>query len=288
MATLLIDMNNLAVRHYCSKQIDSETDNPNISLWKYNIIDSIYNSLYKDNTTEVILAIDDRKSWRKLFCERYKESRKTKRDISKMNWDVFHLEYNNFCNEIMEYLPFKVLQVENAEADDIIGVLVLHDNREYIITSNDEDYLQLVSDRVKLYNPQKMKFMECDDVEDFIVRKCLEGQKKDDIFNIITPLDWPVGKRKPGFGEVSAQKVIDYGYEKWLNEKGLEKRFEINRVLIDFQKIPNVIKSRILSAYKNYKIADPSNIYEFFRKNKFTGYLEDFSTVESKLLQLYN
>ena len=75
---------------------------------------------------------------------------------------------------------------------------------------------------------------------------------------------------------------------KWLEENNLVERFNVNRTLIDFNRIPNVIKSRVLSSYNNYRMADPSRMYGFFNVNKFTGYLEDFTNVESKLLQLYN
>lgn len=288
MTTNLVDMNNLAVRAYCTKEIESDTANPNIQLWKYFIVDSIYKSLFKGDVNEVILAVDDKKSWRKLYWERYKESRKGKRDSSKIDWDLFHSAYRELTEEIQYTLPFKVLLVENAEADDVIGILATKDKGEYVVISNDEDYLQLVSDRVKLYNPNKMTFMECEDTENFIVMKCLTGQPKDDIFNIKTSLDWPLGKRKPGFGEVSAKKVIAGGYKEWLVENNLVERFNVNRTLIDFGRIPNVMRSRILNAYNNYKLADPSMMYGFFSKNKFNGYLEDFTNVESKLLQLYN
>lgn len=287
MTTSLIDFNNLAVRTWCTKDIEAETDTPNVKLWKYFITDSIYKSLFKDNITEVILAVDDRKSWRKLYWPRYKESRRLKRDKSKINWDVFHSEYNNFTHELMEYLPFKVLQVENAEADDIIGILARKDDGQYVVVSNDEDYLQLYSDRVKLYNPQKMKFVECDNPEEFVIMKCLMGQPKDDIFNIKTPLDWPAGQRKPGFGEVSAKKVMKSGYKEWLEENNLVDRFHTNKVLIDFNEIPQTMKTRILNTYSNYKLADPSKIYQFFNKNQFASFIEDFTNVEGKLMTLY-
>ena len=92
MTTSLIDFNNLAVRVWCTKEIEADTDSPNIKLWKYFVLDSIYKSLWKDDITEVVLAVDDRKSWRKLYWDRYKESRKKKRDVSKINWDIFHTE----------------------------------------------------------------------------------------------------------------------------------------------------------------------------------------------------
>jgi hypothetical protein len=37
----------------------------------------------------------------------------------------------------------------------------------------------------------------------------------------------------------------------------------------------------------SYKLAPPDKIYEFFYKNKFGSFLEDFNIVESKLLKLY-
>ena len=288
MATILIDLNNLAVRTFCTKEVDFDTEYPNILYWKYLVIESVYKSLFRGNITEVVLAVDDRKSWRKLYWERYKESRKGKRDTSKINWDVFHSEYRKFIEEIKHSLPFKTLLVENAEADDIIGILARKDDGEYVVVSNDEDYLQLISDKVKLYNPSKAEFMECANTEAFIVKKCLTGQAKDDIFNIKTPLDWPIGKRKPGFGDVSAKKVMESGYKEWLIENKLEERFKVNRILIDFNKIPNVMKTRILNAYNNYKMADPARMYDFFNRNRMNSFIEDFTNVENRLLQLYN
>jgi len=190
-------------------------------------------------------------------------------------------------NEVGEYLPFKTLLVDNAEADDIIAVLATKDDGNYTIISNDEDYTQLCSDKVKVYNPQRGEYRTCEDVEKFIIQTSLTGQAKDGIFNIKTPLDWPSDKRKPGLGEVFAKKIIDYGYEKWLEENNLVERYNFNRILIDFKKIPQTMRTRILNSYKNYKMSDPSNMYNFFHKNGFKGYLDDFSRVESKLLSLY-
>lgn len=287
MATLLIDFNNLAVRTFCSKEIESDTEYPNIKLWKYFTTDSVYKAMFKEHITEVVLAVDDKKSWRKIFWERYKEKRRKQREASKINWDVFHSEYVKFCNEIRHYLPFKVIQVENAEADDIIAILSKKDNGDYIIVSNDEDYIQLCSENIKVYNPQRGEFRQCDDTEKFLVILSLTGQAKDGIFNIKTPLDWPADKRKPGFGEKSAEKIIEYGYEKWLKENNLEERYKVNRILLDFEKIPEAMKTRIMNVYSGYKMPDPSNIYKFFEKNAFKGFLEDFSNVESKFLSLY-
>lgn len=285
---VLYDLNNLAVRNYFSKDIEASTGNPNIQLWRYFIISQIYNFISSlDRVDEVILAVDCKRSWRKLYWERYKEKRKLKRDTSSVDWDIYHSEFDKYISEIKRYLPFKLLKVSTAEADDIIGVICLTDKNNFVIVSGDEDYLQLCSDNVKIWNPSKESYISIDSSEKFIIEKCLIGQPKDDIFNIKTPLDWPVDKRKPGFGKKSAQKVMDEGYEEWLKKEGLEERFKVNKVLIDFHMIPGVVKKAIIKQYRNYDLPDPKNIFTFFKRNRFRGFIEDFDKVERKLLELY-
>lgn len=204
---LLVDFNNLAIRHYLTKDVAGFTSNPDLSLWRYTTFNSIYSMLRRfREVNEVVIAIDDRISWRKLYFKRYKESRKKKRDTSTINWPLLHAEMRDLATQLFNEIPFKVLLINKAEADDIIGVICLNCDDDYIILSNDEDYLQLYSNSVRIYNPSKQEFTVCNDTDRFINEKCLIGQPKDDIFNIKTPLDWPIGKRKPGFGIISAEK----------------------------------------------------------------------------------
>jgi len=284
---IIFDFNNLAVRNYCLPMVEAKGGIPNIQLWRFITIDAIIKSLSKyDQVSEVILAVDSPKTWRKLYWSRYKESRKTKRDTSQVDWNVFHKELDSFIEDIEQGLPFKVIKVENAEGDDVVAVLAKCGS-DVVVVSNDEDYLQLCSDKIKIYNPSKMMYTECLDTENFLQMKCLMGQSKDDIFNIITPIDHPIGKRKPGFGEVSAKKTLAYGLDKWLEEKKLVERYKLNRNLIDFDRIPKTIQTRILNTYKSYQLADPANIYPFFRDNGFKEHLENFEFVETKLMGLY-
>ena len=281
----LWDFHNLAARCYFAL----DATDPDIPLWRFNVIDNIYNSLYKTNTDEVVLAIDDNRSWRKLYWPRYKANRKKARDKSVVDWDFYHSKLQELINDIQESLPFKAIHVNKCEGDDIIGVLCKEVKNNYIIISVDEDFLQLSAKNVAIYNPhyKKQEYVTCDDPEAFIIKKCLMGQAKDGIFNIKTPLDWPEDKRKPGFGAKSAEKVMNEGWEDWLRENKLEKRFKANRILMDFNMIPPTIRTAILNTYHSYRLPDPSLIYEFFMKNKFNTYIDDIGNVENKLLTLY-
>ena len=292
----LFDLNNLAVRTFFAKGVDATTPNPDFQLWKYMTFNSIYQSLFRiDNLSEIIVAVDDRHSWRKVIFPRYKESRKGMREKSEANWDIFYSELDTFSKELKDSIPFKVICVQSAEADDVIGILCLNKREEdvYTIISNDEDYTQLYDPMsVEIYNPSRENYTTCENTEDFIVSKSLTGQSKDDIFNVKTPVDWGLtestkGKRKPGFGPKGAEKVMVGDYKKWLEENKLTERFELNRRLIDFKEIPKTIKSRILSSYNGYKMPDPDGIYKFFRDNKLQSFLDEYEKVENSLLRLY-
>lgn len=291
---ILFDFNNLAVRTFFVKDIGAATVNPDYGLWRFMTFDSIYRSLFRvRNANEIVLAVDDRRSWRKLYFKRYKESRRLKRDKSNVNWPDFYRALEDFVLTIKDNIPVKVIRIDNAEADDIIAAICMNRKDNFTIISTDEDFLQLSSPTVKIYNPWKKEHVVCEDTEKFIVTKSLTGQAKDDIFNIKTPLDWgqtpeTLGKRKPGFGPKSAEKVLKEGYQEWLKDNDLGERFKINRVLMDFNYIPNVLQTRIMNDYLGYEYPNPDNMYGFCKRYGFRGYTENYQQFENTFLRMYN
>jgi len=302
--TLLVDFNNLAFRAFFAKEVGAYTINPDLPLWRYIVYESVFDLLRKfKNVNGVVIAIDDKNSWRKSYFSRYKESRKKRRDNQKeVDWDLLFTTMVEYTKEIKHHMPFKVMKVRSAEADDIIGTLALGLKGDCIISSNDEDYLQSCSNRVKIWNPSKRELVECENPEDFLIEKCLTGQAKDDVFNVKTPNTWgqtPLteGKRKPGLGKKTAEKIMKGGYKKWLEDNSSFKvgdiitdcgeNFKRNRILIDFNYIPNTIKNRILDQHENYNFPPPQNIHQFFKKYHLRGFLEDFTVVEKRLMELY-
>jgi len=295
--TICFDANNLAIRNLFGPDIlimdpkdKTHVIEKNYEIMKYRIFDSIYKSLFKHKQGEVgeiILAMDSRRSWRKLYWTKYKANRKSSREKIDLDWDEYFDVYDSFMLELKENLPFKVIKVEDAEGDDIIGVLALTKPQDFYIISTDKDFLQLCSPRVKIYNPLKKTEVEHPNPELFIVEQTLRGQTKDNIYNIKTPLDFPDGKKKPGFGEKAYEKVIATGLDKWLDENNLRERYEFNRNLMDLGRIPEEIKRRINREYDNYVYPSPDNIYKFINKYKWPEYMENFTNVENKLLELY-
>ena len=299
---VLFDFNNLVFRNFFIKEVEPHSEKPDFMLWRYNIFNSIYQSLWKEeNIVEVVIAVDDKNSWRKSYFPRYKESRKKQRDKSDVKWDLLFDNLNKLVSDLKHYMPFKVIKIRSAEADDIIAIIAKNVEESVIVISNDEDYLQLSSDRILLYNPQKKDYVRVADCKKFLLEKIMLGQKKDDIFNIITPDDWgktekTMNKRKPGFGPAALKKVVESGIDTWLEKRHInklygevdvKKNYKRNQILIDFDKIPKTIINRILDQYDNYSFPPPSNIFQFFKKYNMRGFLQNYQQVENKLLELY-
>lgn len=297
MVTTCFDVNNLAVRNLFGQDVvqfapgdKTKVLSVNYDLMKFRIFDSINRSLYRvSGVREVVLAMDSRRSWRKLYWTKYKAQRKSGRERIDLDWDEYYEHYESFMQEIKAHFPFKVIQVKDAEADDVIGVLALAKPQEFYIISTDKDFLQISSKRVKIYNPLKKTLVEHPNPELFLVQECMCGQSKDNIYNIRTPLDHPDGQRKPPFGEKAFEKALAQagGYKKYLDDNNLNERYEFNRNLMDFSRVPSEIQRRILRDYDGYQKPDLDNIREFFKKYQYPDYLDNFTNVENKIMELY-
>jgi 5'-3' exonuclease len=128
---------------------------------------------------EFIIACDGHNYWRKEFFPFYKANRKKFFEDSSLDWKLIFESFKKIKEEIKEYFPYKVLEIETAEADDIIGTLVgeygykkpddpftmvsyrnkkgqLTEPEKILIISSDKDFLQLmIYDNVTIYQPIK-------------------------------------------------------------------------------------------------------------------------------------
>jgi hypothetical protein len=250
--------------------------------------------------------LDDSNSWRKSFYNRYKESRKKKKKDSKIDWNELYVMMNQLISELKHYMPFKVIKVKAAEADDVIGILVKNFKNECIIIARDEDYFQCFAKNKKLivYDPisdKKYTKEDFPDVKNFLMKLVFCGQSKDDIPNILTPNDWgltenTMGKKRPGFGEKAFEKnkdnlkeFIDNGYtNKYYGEVNLRSNLKRNRILMDFDKIPDTIVNRILKAYdKSHNLPPIDNVYLWFEKYSMRAFMDDAHNITNRLSRLY-
>jgi DNA polymerase-1 len=98
-----------------------------------------------------------------------------------------------WLNDILDYLPVQTMIYDGIEADDTIAYLTKHNEsdlgNEVVIVSTDKDFLQLVSDKVKVFSPTKKKLYDRQMVfdeygiwpENLLLYRTLDGDKSDNI-----------------------------------------------------------------------------------------------------------
>ena len=237
---------------------------------------------FRKDYGEVVLCSDNRKYWRKEFFPFYKASRKKSREKSDLDWHLIFDMLAKFKVELKENFPYKVIDVEGAEADDIIGTLVprhiMHE--DILIISSDNDFLQLqmynnkhTGHKVKQYNPAQKKFLISEDPIKDLKEKIITGDKGDGIPNILSPSDCFVR-------EVRQTSITKGKLEKFLGEE-IDKYDSIaasgysrNATLIDLRNIPGDIKDKIINSYEETKPASKQKILDYFIAHKLKNLID--------------
>lgn len=151
------------------------------------------------NPTRVIIVYDGAggSQRRRKILPNYKSNRKPGKRITR--WDAFKdareekesmkIQFSRLL-EYLDFLPINVISIDRIEADDTIAYIA-HTllDKEVTIMSADQDFLQLVNDRITVWSPTKKKFytprmVEADygiPAHNFLMYKALMGDKSDNI-----------------------------------------------------------------------------------------------------------
>ena len=82
-----------------------------------------YTKQFKAKYGNMVICCDSKKYWRREVFPFYKSNRKKDRDKSDFDWNLIFETLNKIRDELKQNLPYRVIEVEGAEADDIIAVL---------------------------------------------------------------------------------------------------------------------------------------------------------------------
>ena len=231
---------------------------------------------FRSEYGEVILCCDNRKYWRKEFFPFYKASRKKNREKSPLDWHIIFEMLSKFKQELKENFPYKVIDVDGAEADDIIGTLTprFAPHQKILILSSDGDFLQLqkYGSNVKQYNPAQKKYIISENPHLELKEKIIRGDKGDGIPNMFSPSDCFVQglRQKP-----ITKSVID----KYLKEDAEfygdtdRSNFLRNATLIDLTHIPFQIKEKIINTYEEIKPAR-GKLLNYFIQHKLKNLID--------------
>ena len=202
---LLVDGNNLLFRSYYATAYNGNFMK-NSKGFPTNALFGFVNMINKIITEEkpvyMMVAFDKGKTFRHEKYDFYKGGRGETPEELKMQFPI--------AKEILTYMGIKYYEIDNYEADDIIGTFANYcnqdDNYDGTIISSDKDLLQLISNHVDIkllkqkdyirYNPESFKADYGIEPINIIDLKALMGDSSDNIPGV------------KGIGEKTALKLL--------------------------------------------------------------------------------
>ena len=292
---IVVDFNQTAISNLMA-ELRGRTDvEVNVPLLRHMIINAIrgYRNRFHEEYGEIVIACDNRRYWRRDVFPHYKASRKKARESSGYDWPSIFDALHMIRNELDEYFPYPFIDVDGAEADDIIGTLAeysqtqttpgkLFDEAEpFLIISGDHDFQQLQKwENVKQWSPIKKAFVKIKEpAHAVLMEHIITGDKGDGVPNILSPGDTFVeGKRqrpirKAVLAEWKLQKP-----EEWVSSD-MAARYNRNKQLVDLSMTPTEIKEGIIESYEKQLNKDRSQLLNYFIKYRLKNMmdvLEDF------------
>lgn len=226
---------------------------------------------------EIIICADDKNYWRKAAFPYYKASRRKSRDESELDWNAIFTALNRIREELKIYFPYKVIQIDHAEADDIIGTIChiegteLNTGEPILILSSDKDYIQLHKyANVQQFDPIRKRWVKHSDPEAYLLEHIIKGDAGDGIPNVLSPDNCLViGERQKPITKKRMEELSGT----ISNEQAL-RNFKRNQSLIDLSQIPNNIREQIVERYEEENTKDKSQLFNYFMANKLRNLME--------------
>ena len=250
----------------------------------------------KFNADHAVFCLEGR-SWRKDFYTPYKANRKIAREsLSVREQEENQIMFDAY-DDMIGFLDKKtnctMLHNKQAEADDMIALFIeSHPDDEHIIVSSDSDYMQLVTDNVKIYDgvqnriitkegffkddknmtPMKDKktkeLLPAPDPEWLLFEKCIRGDTSDNIFSAYPGVRKKGSRNKTGMLEAYEDKATggfnwnNFMLQKWTDHHGDEhtvrEDYERNVKLIDLTAQPTELKVDLVETIA--EASKPKNI----------------------------
>jgi DNA polymerase-1 len=149
--------------------------------------------------------------------------------------------------EMVECLPVSILALDHVEADDVIAYmseLVTKNGGTSIIYSTDKDFLQMVNENVKVYNPVKKKTFDVDIIletygvhpDNFVFFRSLLGDKSDNIDGIKGAGEKTLLKYVPEFADPNVEVNLNLIEQKYTD---IKKKPKVIESILDNSSIVN-------------------------------------------------
>jgi 5'-3' exonuclease len=281
---ILVDLNQVLLSGLMAQLSNQKGMKLEEDLVRHMVLNTLRHNLknFRSEYGDVVLCCDNRKYWRKEIFPFYKAGRKKAREKSDIDWHIIFDLLGKFKQELKENFPYKVIDVENAEADDIIGTLVPRYamSENILILSSDGDFIQLQqygfnsNFKVSQFNPTLKKFIISENPLMDLKEKIIRGDKGDGIPNIFSPSDCFVRElRQKSISKGKLEELMKENYDQWPDESA-KAGYIRNQMLIDLKQIPSEIKNNIINTFDEAKPATKQKMLNYFIDKRLKNLME--------------
>ena len=281
---IIVDINQIMISNLMVQINGRNAVELSEDLVRHMVLNSLrgHNKKFRKEYGEMVIACDSKNVWRREVFPNYKAGRKATREKSEHDWDTIFSMLHTIKDEIRSFLPYKVIELETAEADDIIATLVKrtqnqvgpNHEKKVLILSGDKDFIQLHGPNVKQYNPVLNKFVgKGEDPTIYIKEHILKGDRSDGIPNVLSDDNVFIEGRRQR--PLSKKKI-----ESWVNEVFMtfteeeQNNYNRNRKLIDLSCIPPELEEKIINEFIDVKVASRDKILNYFITKKLKTLIE--------------
>ena len=272
----LVDFSQIVIGSYMMASKFSDADIDTVRPAVLNTL-RLYRTKFVSEFGELILCCDDRKTWRKEIFPNYKASRKKTRAATSIDWENLYECLNQLKEELTAWFPSKLIQVEKAEADDIIAILVGLINERNLILSSDKDFVQLHGFNVRQYSPMQKKFVE-GDAKWNLHEKIIKGDVGDGVPNIMSDDNVFIdeGRRQKPI----TKKKVDAWYEldpDMYCSSEMLRNYNRNKQLVDLSEVPESIRINITKQFETTTVGDRKRLLTYFINHRLKNLTESLS-----------
>jgi 5'-3' exonuclease len=280
---IIVDINQIMISNL---MVTLNRDSMDLSedLVRHMVLNSLraHNKKFRKEYGEMVIACDSKNVWRRDIFPNYKAGRKASRAKSEHDWDAIFSMLHNIKDEIKTFLPYKLIEIETAEADDIIATLIKRSKRivapnhkkNILILSGDKDFIQLHGPNVRQYNPVLNKFVgKGENPSLYIKEHILKGDRSDGVPNILSDDNVFIeGRRQRPLSKKKINSWVEEVFMTFTEEE--QKNYDRNRKLIDLSCIPHELEDKINNEFLNVKVASRDKILGYFINKKLKTLIE--------------
>ena len=276
---IIVDINQIMISNLMVQINGRDAPELNEDLVRHMVLNSLraHNKKFRKEYGKMVIACDSSNVWRREVFPNYKAGRKANRAKSEHDWTLIFDIISKVKNEIKAFLPYKVIEIDTAEADDIIAVLCRGTTEKVLILSGDKDFIQLQNtnnDRIKQYNPVLNKFVGKDENPSLYIKEhILKGDRSDGIPNVLSDDNVFVeGRRQKPLSKKRINSWIEEISMTFTEEE--QRNYNRNRTLIDLSCVPQTLEDKINNEFLNVKVATRDKILGYFINKKLKTLIE--------------